>query len=341
MPSDFNKKVYILPKLSKGTYNTLMKLISNSLRFDLSDPAKFRLHVLDHYYKYGWKSAVNAFGVKKSTLYDWRKLFITSKKQINSLVPRSTKPMQVRVMMVNSKFVEFIKSVREEYGNVSKYKLKIFVDEYAKEINTKTISVSLIGKVIKRNHFFYETRIKAKRKKFKLLTPRIKKTPKEVSPGYIEMDSIIIYLYGKRYCFSTIIDIVTKYAWCKLVPTLSACWSKESLIEFRRAYNYAVRVIQTDNGSEFLGEFNTYTKQQNIKHEFIYPRSPKINGVVERFNRTIQEEFLVRQDEISYDKNLFKQKLTNYLIWYNTKRPHQSLNYMTPKDYLNSFPKCM
>lgn len=341
MPSDFTKKVYILPKLGKGNYNTLMKLISNSLRFDLSDPAKFRLHVLDHYYKYGWKSAVNAFGVKKSTLYDWRKIFVGSRKQINSLVPKSTRPNNLRVMMVDPKYVEFIKSVREDYGNVSKYKLKIFVDEYAREIGTKTVSVSLIGKVIKRNHFFYETKNKAKRKRFKLLSPRIKKTPKETVPGYIEMDSIIIYLFGKRYCFSTIIDIVTKYAWCKLIPTLSACWSKVALIEFRKAYDYSVRVIQTDNGSEFLGEFNTYTEQQNIKHEFIYPRSPKINGVVERFNRTIQEEFLQRQDEISYDKDLFKQKLTNYLIWYNTKRPHQSLNYMTPKDYLSSFPKCM
>jgi hypothetical protein len=341
MTSDYNKKVYILPKLRGGNYNTLMKLISNSLRFDLSDPAKFRLHVLDHYYKYGWRSTVDAFGVKKSTLYDWRRLFIISKKQINSLVPKSTRPNNLRVMTVDPKFVEFIKLFRESYGNVSKYKLKIFVDEYAKEIGVKTVSVSLIGKVIKRKHFFYETRTKAKRKKFRLLSPRIKRSPKEILPGYIEMDSIIIYFFGRRYCFSTIIDIVTKFAWCKLIPTLSSSHSKQALIEFRDLYNHPVRIVQTDNGSEFLGEFNFYVEQQNIKHEFIYPRSPKINGVVERFNRTIQEEFLTRQGEIVYNKNLFNQKLTNYLIWYNTKRPHQALNYMTPKFYTDSFPKCM
>jgi hypothetical protein len=341
MPSDYNKKVYILPKLSKGNYNTLMKLISNSLKFDLSDPAKFRLHVLDHYFHYGWKSTIDAFGVKKSTLYDWRKVFITSKKQINSLVPKSTRPNNVRQMTIDPKFVEFIKSVREEYGNVSKYKLKIFVDEYAKEIGVKTISVSLIGKIIKRKHFFFETRTKAKRKKFRLLSPRIKRTPKETLPGYLEMDSIIIYLFGRKYCFSTIIDIVTKFAWCKLIPTLSSNWSKQALIEFRKIYKHTVRIVQTDNGSEFLGEFNLYLESEGIKHEFIYPRSPKINGVIERFNRTIQEEFLERQAEIDYDLTLFNQKLTKYLIWYNTKRPHQSLNYMTPKFYTDSFPKCM
>ena len=341
MPADFNKKVYILPKLSRCNYNTLMKLVSNSLKFDLSDPAKFRLHVLDHYFKYGWKSAVDAFGVKKSTLYDWRKVFLSSKKKINSLVPKSTRPNTVRSMMANPKLIEFIKSFREEYGNVSKYKLKVFVDEYAKEIEIPTISISLIGKIIKRKHFFYETRTKVKKKKFRLLSPRIKRSPKETDPGYLELDSIIIYLFEKKYCFSTIIDIVTKYAWCKLIPTLSSNWSRQALVEFRKAYTHQLRIVQTDNGSEFLGEFNQYLEQQNIKHEFIYPRSPKINGVVERFNRTIQEEFLVRQDEIDYDLNLFNQKLTNYLIWYNTKRPHQSLNYMTPKFYTDNFPKCV
>jgi len=119
------------------------------------------------------------------------------------------------------------------------------------------------------------------------------------------MDSIIIYLYGKKYCFSTIIDIVTKFAWCKLIPTPSSYWSKEALIEFRNVYTYPVRVIviQTDNGSEFLGEFNLYTTKQNIKHEFIYPRPPKVNGVVGRFNRTTQESFFKDRMELAMTIN--------------------------------------
>lgn len=341
MPSDYNKKVYILPKLGRGNYNCLMKLIENSLNFDLSDPAKFRLHVLDHYFKYGWKSAVDAFGVKKSTLYDWKKMFIKSRKNLNSLVPKSTKPNHTRKMTTNPRLVEFIRSVREDYGPVSKYKLKVFTDVYCKEIGIKPPSVSLIGKIIKRKHFFFETKTKAKRKRFKLLSPRIRKAPKETLPGYLEMDSIVIYLYGKRYYFSTIIDVVTKFAFCRLTPNLSSLQSRLSLIDFQSLYNHQIRIVQTDNGSEFLLHFDNYLQNQTIKHEFIYPRSPKVNGTVERFNRTIQEEFLQRQDEISYDQNLFNLKLQKYLTWYNTKRPHQSLNYMTPLTYLNSFPKCM
>lgn len=125
------------------------------------------------------------------------------------------------------------------------------------------------------------------------------------------------------------------------VPNLKALNSKLSLIQFKSLYKHQIRVVQTDNGSEFLAEFNEYLEEQHIKHEFIYPRMSKVNGVVERFNRTIQEEFLQRQDEISYDQDLFNQKLASYLIWYNTKRPHQSLKYMTPTSYLNTFPECM
>ena len=130
MGHELDRTRYILPKLSKGNYNTLMKLITNSLRFDPSDPAKFRLHVLDHYYKYGWRSTVDAFGVKKSTLYDWKKIFEKSKKNIVSLVPISTRPKNVRQMTINVELLDLIKSFRLEFGNLSKYKIKPFLDEY-------------------------------------------------------------------------------------------------------------------------------------------------------------------------------------------------------------------
>jgi putative transposase len=99
--------------------------------------------------------------------------------------------------------------------------------------------------------------------------------------------------------------------------------------------------VQTDNGSEFLKYFHEYLIQTQIKHQFIYPRCPKINGVVERFNRTIQEEFITRNDEIYYDEKLFHDKLNQYLYWYNYQRPHASLQYLTPVAFMNTIiPKC-
>lgn len=186
MTSDFNTIRYILPKLSKGNYTTLMKMIHNSFTFEMSDAAKYRLYILDYYYEHGWKATIDAFKIGKSTLYDWRGVFEKSGKRLTSLIPVSTKPIHTRKMTVDLRFVEFIRSVREEYGNVSKYKLKVFIDEYAREIDTKTISISLIGKIIRRRNFFFEGKRRTKRSRVKLLYPRIRYAPKEKAPDTLK-----------------------------------------------------------------------------------------------------------------------------------------------------------
>jgi len=48
--------------------------------------------------------------------------------------------------------------------------------------------------------------------------------------------------------------------------------------------------VNTDNGSEFLKNFEQACNKMNIQHFFTYPRTPKMNPLAERFNRTIQEE---------------------------------------------------
>mgnify|MGYP001619980948 FL=1 len=336
MPSDFNHLRYICPKFKKQDYHILMKTLNNCLVYEKSDIAKFRLRALNHYYRYGWKAVSSAFSLKKSLIYKWKKDFEKSGKRLISLVPKSTRPKHTRFMIVDPQLTEFIKRIREQHGNISKYKLKIFLDEYAKSLNLASYGTSKIGKIIKRNHYFFENSIKAKRKR-KLLSPRLKRSPRENIPGYLEMDSITLYIADHKYYFITIIDVVTKYAWCCLVKSLSSQQAKMALIKFIGQYHYPVRVVQTDNGSEFLKEFDKYLNQLNITHHFIYPHSPRINGVVERFNRTIQDEFINRCDELYYDLFSFEEKLLHYLNWYNTKRPHYSLKMQTPIAYLQQF----
>jgi transposase InsO family protein len=264
-------------------------------------------------------------------------VFEESKKKISSLIPKSTRPINFRQMTVNPELIEFIKKMREEYGSLSKYKIKPFLDEYAKELGLPLYGTTKIGVIIKRRKYFFDTKVKRKIKRRKPLTPRLKYAPKEVIPGYIEMDSITLYVLGRRYYFVTVIDIVTKFAWVKLTTSLSSRQARLALIEFRGQYDQLLRAVQTDNGHEFLGEFDEYLTQIQIRHEFIYQKSPKINGVVERFNRTIQEEFIERNDDILYDTQKFNQKLTNYLIWYNTRRPHYSLGQISPTKYMEKF----
>jgi len=70
--------------------------------------------------------------------------------------------------------------------------------------------------------------------------------------------------------------------------------------------------------------------------------APKDNPVLERFNRTIQEEFVEMEDIDPYFTDDFNQVLTDWLIEYNIKRPHQALAYKTPLQHLNDYyPKVL
>ncbi len=341
MPSDFNHLRYVLPKLPYWKYCRLMKTLQNSLAFDTSDVAKFRLHAINHYYKYGLRPTLDAFQIKKSTFYDWKSAYETSKNRIISLVPKSTAPQHVRKMKTNWRLSEFIKVMRVEHGNIGKAMLKPFVDAYAHELNIPTISETTIGKIIKRRHFTFEKKVYAKKKKNKFKKLRTRKSPKVKNPGFIEMDSIVVYINHEKHLFMSVIDIYTKFAFVTSVDTISSARAHEVFKQFQLVNPTPIHTVQTDNGCEFLKSFHEYTEKQRIKHQFIYPKSPKINGFIERFNRTVQEEFILRNDEIYYDQKAFAEKLTKYLYWYNYKRPHASLKYVPPMTFIQTnIPKC-
>jgi putative transposase len=136
----------------------------------------------------------------------------------------------------------------------------------------------------------------------------------------------------------SVIDIFTKLAHVALVNHLS---SKSALTVFRSFQTitpFVVHTVQTDNGSEFLGDFHKDLEKQAITHLFIYPHSPRINGVVERFNRTIQQEFLTRCETLQVDRLAFEDKLEKYLDWYNNTRPHTTLHYLAPLQFINQIP---
>lgn len=331
MSNETTRFRYFTSYFRRGDYITLMKLISPKL----SDPASFRLHVLDHYYKYGYKATSDAFSVPKSTLYDWKRVFEASNKKPFSLVPKSTRPHKTRVMATDYRLVEFIKAMRREYGNVGKDIIKPFLDEYAKDLGIPNIGKTTIAKIIRRRRFTFEKRVKYKRKtRYSKL--RTKRSPKVKGPGFIQTDSIVVYADKERHLFMSVIDIHTKYALVVKVNSLSSVNAKKVLIKFRKENPTGIHTVQTDNGSEFLAHFHKYLEEQGIKHLFIYPRLVKANSVVERFNRTVQEECIARSDELYCDEGAFEKSLTKYLYWYNYKRPHYALGYMSPIQFINS-----
>ena len=99
---------------------------------------------------------------------------------------------------------------------------------------------------------------------------------------------------------------------------------------------FPVRAIQVDGGSEFGATFEVECQRRDIKLFVLPPRSPKLNGAVERAHRTQTEEFY-QVTESSFDFSELKDELLEWEGVYNTVRPHQALGYLTPLKFLEQW----
>ena len=98
---------------------------------------------------------------------------------------------------------------------------------------------------------------------------------------------------------------------------------------------FAVEVIQTDNGAEFQTAFHWHVLDKGINHVYIKPRTPRLNGKVERSHRINAEEFYRLLDGVVIDDtNLFNTRLQEWEDYYNYHRPHGGLNGQTPYERL-------
>ena len=104
--------------------------------------------------------------------------------------------------------------------------------------------------------------------------------------------------------------------------------------------------ILTDNGKVFTGRFNTppveslfdrVCRENGIEHLLTQPRSPTTTGKVERFHRALRTEF--RTDRVFADLAAAQAELDEWVVDYNTHRPHQALDMATPASrFLNPEP---
>ena len=105
--------------------------------------------------------------------------------------------------------------------------------------------------------------------------------------------------------------------------------------KFKQVAPLELLAVQTDNGSEFEKHFHLYLEKDGIIHFNTYPRSPKMNSEIERFNRTLSDAFIKQHRYLlAYDIDQFNEKLIDWLLWYNTRRPHWSLGLISPLRYI-------
>lgn len=323
-------------------------MLSSLRRYSASEIAQQRMKIIKVYDQYGEKATVEAFGADRKVIGRWRLRMKRNHGRLESLVPYSTKPKHFRTVKYNPKVVEFIKEQRESHPRLGKEKLKPLLDEHCKTeqlkgVTIETVSESTIGNIIKRHNMFHQKKgryyhnpngkwASSEAQKTKRL--RVKHSPKPKDFGYILSDTVIRLDNGVRDYYLSAIDAKLKFALTLNYKRLSSRNMKDFYQRFKTVYPGKVKHWQTDNGSENLGEFDDTLKADQIPHYFSYPHCPKIQTYIERYNRTIQEEFIDNNLDILDDKILLNQKLADYLIWYNTKRPHKSLNLKSPLQYL-------
>ena len=90
-----------------------------------------------------------------------------------------------------------------------------------------------------------------------------------------------------------------------------------------------IKAVLTDNGSEFLAYFQKACEDEKIAHFFSRPRTPKDNPIAERFNKSLQQGFYWRCD-LTQPLTSINKALADWLIEFNTVRPHESLSMRPP-----------
>jgi transposase InsO family protein len=147
----------------------------------------------------------------------------------------------------------------------------------------------------------------------------------------------ILYLPEGRYQL-TLVDDCSRLLAATVLTERTTAAVCEALPRLLESIPFPLHCIQTDNGSEFAKAFTQLLARQGIRHVRIRPRTPHLNGKVERVQRTMREEHWDGVVGGSVENR--ERRLQAYVRFYNSKRLHSALGYSTPLVYaVNRLPR--
>lgn len=313
----------------------LYHMISFFKKYDnLSNQAKQRIKWFDYYHKCNNASLTcRYFGISRKTFYKWNKLYDPN--NLCSLEDQDRAPINKRRREITPEQETRVVCLRKTHIRYSKIKLaKIYEQEY-----NETISSWKIQKTIEKYKLYCNPRKIARTTNKRLRAikkKRITELRKKPKTGFlICIDTVEIrYNKTKRYIF-TAIDRYSKVAFALMYKNANSYNAADFLNRLLYLTDGKIENIQTDNGSEFEKCFDKTCCDMKLQRYYSRARTPKDNSVNERFNRTLQDEF-INLGNFTSDVVLFNQTLVEWLIEYNFKRPHATLNYETPINFNNS-----
>lgn len=306
----------------------------------ITPKAIHKARVLAFWEKHGIQASLEAFSLKRSTLYNWKKQQKEGKGMIEALNERSKTPHNKRKRSWSIKITSEIKRQRESHPNLGKDKLNVILRPFCAQNNLPVPSVSTIGRIIKDcgglrmfpQKVYHNGRIAVIKRK------KVLRKPKDFRVAYeghlVALDTIERFVHGCRRYIITFEDIYTRFSFAWSMTSHASLAAKEFFEYCCVVFPYPFINVLTDNGSEFMKHFSQKLNELHLTHYHTYPRTPKMNAHMERFNRTIQEEFVDYHAGALLDPAEFNRKLIPWLVWYNTERPHWGLGLKSPMQFM-------
>jgi transposase InsO family protein len=277
----------------------------------MTDEIKARLHWVNLYLKTNNASLVcRRCGISKPTLRLWVRRF--QKDGLEGLQSKSKRPAKTPEKKVTLQIEQWVLALRKRRLGSRRIQSELI------RLYNCSLSRRTIQKVLDQHQ---QAPLKTTRRTRKT----VKRYAREIPGDRVQMDTCEITKQLYQY---TAIDDCTRLKVIKLYTEKSARNSLDFLEYVFEELPFPIQRIQTDRGMEFFAhEFQKRLMDYAIKFRPIKPRSPHLNGKVERTQKTDWEEFYSTVDLASPDLN---DKLKEWQDYYNHERPHGSLKNQTP-----------
>lgn len=304
---------------------------------ELSHSARVRLAWMD-FYRSRQNVALTCrhFGISRQSFYRWRRRY--DPLDLSSLEGRSHCPRRRRQPTWSFPLAERILSLRLQFPRWGKDKLAVLLRQQKQPVST-----SMVGRILshlQRHGRLLEpprARVPGSRRALRPRPYAVRK-PKQYAvsqPGdLVQVDTLDVRpVPGVVFKQFTARDVVSRWDVIQAHPRATALAATDFLDTLQLRMPFPIRALQVDGGSEFAAQFEQACQQRGLHLFVLPPRSPKLNGAVERANRTHTEEFY-QIHPCSLEMNKLNRELRLWEQTYNTVRPHQSLGYLTPQQFL-------
>ncbi len=320
--------------VSMSTYGAILPGATRLARLpaELSAEAKRRLDVIRWCEGHGGRVRLTArhFGFSPDTVSRWMRAY--REYGPSGLEKGSRRPKRVRQPETPLLTVQRIQALREEYPSWGREKLRILLLREGISISAKSID-RVIARLKARGVLREPQR---PRKAARPHRKRLRRPPglKVDCPGaLVQMDSKQVQAStGKPVFQFGALDCFTRKRVVALAPRLTSQQGAAFLERVVATLPFPVQAIQSDGGSEFLGDFGRAVSELKLVHYFNRPNYPQGNGRVERSFRTDDEEFY-QVEELPADLGGQESALLAWNHVYENVRPHQALAYRTPEEF--------